>query len=254
MTKQSLVLVQIFGLILLSACNSMPDGAESRSEAGDDKPFLLNYPNLDDPDGRVVLSNDKVVLQRLVVPGGEWEGVHSHPGNQLYVHIRGGEWSGRLGGEIEYWGVDSPDGEIGWMDAIPLTAGHNSGNTGDSAIDLIYITLKSDKPIEPDLEASSQSYPDVASAVEFENHRIIAQRVHLAPGQWTGPHQRPGDQVYVVVKGGSWTERRSDGSASRPEIVEDGAVGWLESSDQSLGHDLGNTGDSTIEFVLVTIK
>ena len=252
--QRSLTIIAIAVLTVVSACSSAPDIAESRTVAEEDKPFLLNYPNLADPDGRVVLSNDKVVLQRLVVPAGEWEGVHSHPGNQLYVHIRGGEWSGRLGGEIEYWGIESPDGEIGWMDAIPLSAGHNSGNTGDTPIDLIYITLKSAFPIEPDVQTSAQAYPNVPSVVEFENERIIAQRVRLEPGQWTGPYTRSGNQVYVVVKGGRWTERRSGDSANRPEVVEAGAVGWMEADNQPLGRDLGNTGDTTIEFVLVTIK
>jgi len=87
----------------------------------EDKPFLLNYPNLENSDGEVVLTNEHVVLQRLVVGPGEWEGVHSHPGNQIFVHIKGGEWSGRLGGEIEYSDTMSPDGEVGWMDAC-LTA------------------------------------------------------------------------------------------------------------------------------------
>ena len=97
----------------------------------DDKQFLLTYPNLEDSDGEVVLTNEYVVLQRLVVGPGEWEGIHSHPGNQIFVHIKGGEWSSGLGGRPEYSGIASPDGEVGWMDAIPLSAGHESGNTGD---------------------------------------------------------------------------------------------------------------------------
>ena len=109
----------------------------------------MNYPNLENPDGRVVLTNGHVVLQRLFVPAGEWEGLHSHPGNQIYVHIEGGFWSGRLGGELEYQDVYSPDGEVGWMDEIPLSAGHESGNTGKTPIDLVYVTLKTDGPIGP---------------------------------------------------------------------------------------------------------
>ena len=111
----------------------------------------MTYPDLENSDGDVVLENEHVVLQRLVVGPGEWEGIHSHPGNQLYVHIKGGEWSGRIGGEPEYSGIVSKDGEVGWMDAIPLSAGHDSGNTGDTPIDLIYVTLKGDAPIAPDV-------------------------------------------------------------------------------------------------------
>ena len=127
--------------------------------AENDKHFLLTYPNLDNSAGEVVLTNDHVVLQRLVVGPGEWEGVHSHPGNQIYVHIRGGEWSGRVGGKSDYPGIVSPDGEVGWMDAIPLSAGHESGNTGDTPIDLIYVTLKDDAPIAPKIEHAPQIYP-----------------------------------------------------------------------------------------------
>ena len=51
--------------------------------AEEDKPFLLTYPNLENSGGEVVLTNEHVVLQRLVVGPGDWEGVHSHPGNQI---------------------------------------------------------------------------------------------------------------------------------------------------------------------------
>jgi hypothetical protein len=36
--------------------------------------------------------------------------------------------------------------------------------------------------------------------------------------------------------------------------VEAGSVGWLDAIDISERHDVGNTGDTTLDFVLVTIK
>ena len=155
-----------------------------------DKQFLLTYPNLDDSNGEVVLTNDHVVLQRLVVPAGEWEGIHSHPGNQIYVHIKGGEWSGLIGGKPEYSRIVDEDGAVGWMDAIPLSAGHDSGNTGDTPIDLIYVTLKEDAPIAPEIEHVAQIYPNIPLELLLENHRVIVQRVQVDPGQWTGVHSR----------------------------------------------------------------
>ncbi len=135
-------------ILLLAAFTSNAKNTKMMKHVDEsDRQFLLNYPNLENADGEVVLTNDHVVLQRLVVGPGEWEGIHSHPGNQLYVHIKGGEWSGRLGGKSEYSGSVDEDGAVGWMDAIPFSAGHNSGNTGDTPIDLIYVTLKSDAPI-----------------------------------------------------------------------------------------------------------
>jgi quercetin dioxygenase-like cupin family protein len=241
-------------LLLAAVSGSAQDGTTPEMVAEADKPFLLNYPNLEDPDGRVVLSNEHVVLQRLVVPAGEWEGIHSHPGNQIYVHIVGGEWSGRLGGETEYSGIVSPDGGVGWMDAIPLSAGHNSGNTGDTPIDLIYVTLKKDAPLAPEAEHSPQEFPDMQLDLLLENDRMIVQRAILEPGLWTGEHGHPGNQVYVLIKGGISAERRGGVSYGPSRDLPAGSVGWLAALDLSEAHDVGNTGDTTMEIVLVTIK
>ncbi|MDG1708831.1 MAG: hypothetical protein P8H03_08705, partial [Emcibacteraceae bacterium] len=164
-----------------------------------DKPFLLNYANLDKPFGDVVFTNEHVVLQRFLVGAGEWEGVHSHPGNQIYIHIKGGLWSGRLGGELEYVGPVDEDGAVGWMDAIPFSAGHDSGNTGDAPIDLMYVTLKGDAPIAPDAQHSPQVYPNAPMEMIIDNDRVFVQRLLIEPGEWTGIHSDLGNQVYVHV-------------------------------------------------------
>lgn len=105
---------------------------------GPPNPCHQYYPNIA---GEVLLENDKLVVQRYVVQPGEWEGIHRHPADQLYVHIKGGEWTVRYG-EQETTSV-SPDGEIGWSDkALSLEAMHQSGNTGDEPIDFMWITLK----------------------------------------------------------------------------------------------------------------
>ncbi|MGI9221679.1 MAG: hypothetical protein ACR2QS_11665 [Woeseiaceae bacterium] len=226
----------------------------SKEVGEDDKPFLLHYPNLDDPEGIVVFSNDYVVLQRLIVGPGEWEGVHSHPGNQVYVHIHGGEWTGRLGDQYEYFEEISPDGEVGWMDAIPIEVEHDSGNTGDTPIDLIYVTLKTDAPIAPDANHARQQYPCVPLRLEIENDRIIVQRGFVEPGRWTGVHAHPGNQVYIQINGGHWSKRRNGGPVTPAEYIHAGGVCWIDAVGANAGHEFGNTGAETIEFVLVTIK
>jgi mannose-6-phosphate isomerase-like protein (cupin superfamily) len=241
-------------LLLAAFTSSAQDTKMSNQVAEDDKQFLLTYPNLDNSDGEVVLTNDHVVLQRLVVPAGEWEGIHSHPGNQIYVHIKGGEWSGRIGGKSDYSGSVDEDGAVGWMDAIPLSAGHESGNTGDTPIDLIYVTLKSNASIAPEVEHLPQIYPNIPLELLLENDRMIVQRVRVEPGQWTGIHSHPGNQVYIHIKGGIWSERR-DGVQSPPSpFSKAGSVGWMDAIDLSAGHEFGNTGDTTIDLVLVTLK
>ena len=36
----------------------------------------------------------------------------------------------------------SETGSVGWYDAVDSSEGHESGNTGDTTIDLVWITLK----------------------------------------------------------------------------------------------------------------
>ncbi len=98
---------------------------------------LQHYPNLA---GDVVFENDRLVVQRFVIQPGQWEGIHAHPGHQLYVHIRGGTWTVRYGDKEEV--SIEKDGSVGWQDAVDLSARHESGNTGDAPIEWLWITLK----------------------------------------------------------------------------------------------------------------
>ncbi len=251
---RSLTMCIVLILVLAACARSARNNTASEPVMEPDKQFLLTYPNLADPDGEVVLENKHVVLQRLIVGPGEWEGIHSHPGNQVYVHIKGGEWSGRIGGKAEYSAEVDEDGAVGWMDAIPLSAAHDSGNTGDTPIDLIYVTLKGDGPIAPEPQHAPQVYPNIALELLLENHLMIVQRLQVEPGQWTGLHSHPGNQVYLYIKGGTWSERR-DGVQSPPSpFAEAGSAGWIDAVDSDKEHESGNTGDTTIDLILVTLK
>ena len=131
-----------FVVLLLAAFGSGVQAGEVPRQDADGIPFLLTYPNLDNPDGEILLDNEHVVVQRFVVPPGEWEGIHSHPGNQVFIHIKGGTWAGRMGGVQSPTTSGRADGAVGWMDAIDLSEGHESGNVGDTTIDLVWVTLK----------------------------------------------------------------------------------------------------------------
>ncbi len=223
-------------------------------ETSEDIPFLLTYPNLDNPDGEVLLDNEHVVVQRFIVPPGEWEGLHAHPGNQVYVHVVGGTWSGRAGGESTYSDSVSETGAVGWMERIPLSEGHESGNTGDTPIDLIWVTLKADSPIRPDFDHQALVYPEIPMDLLLENERVIVQRVQVEPGQWEGIHSHPGYQVFVHVKGGTWAGRMGGEELPTRNVRADGHVGWMEAIDISEEHESGNVGDTTIDLVWITLK
>ena len=100
----------------------------------------LNYPNIP---GEDLLENDSVIVQRFVVNPGQWEGVHAHHPDMLYIHIKGGQWAARSKGEAPHaYPHPSADGSVGWMPTIPLSEQHQSGNVGANPIDLIWVTLK----------------------------------------------------------------------------------------------------------------
>jgi len=117
------------------------DGRGQNAVAGGsgahDPNCYLNYPNIP---GQTLLENDRLVVQKFVVKPGQWEGIHSHPGNQLFVHLKGGTWAVRFG-DKETVSTD-PDGAIGWYNSVNLSQRHQSGNVGTEPIELLWITLK----------------------------------------------------------------------------------------------------------------
>ena len=117
-----------------------PAAAAAQGSAQTPKKGYLNYPNIP---GEDLLENDLVIVQRFTVNPGQWEGVHAHHPDMLYIHIKGGQWAARSYKQAEHaYPNPSPDGEVGWMDTIGLEQGHESGNIGKTPIDLIWVTLK----------------------------------------------------------------------------------------------------------------
>jgi quercetin dioxygenase-like cupin family protein len=100
----------------------------------------LDYPNIP---GEDLLDNDFVIVQRFTVNPNQWEGVHAHHPNMLYIFIKGGLWAERSRHSPEHQDPEAaPDGEVGWMPVIDVDEGHESGNVGKEPSDFIWVTLK----------------------------------------------------------------------------------------------------------------
>ncbi len=118
-----------------------PVAASAESSPGAPPKYrYLNYPNIP---GEDLLENDLVIVQRFIVNPGQWEGVHAHHPDMLFIHVKGGQWAVRSKHETEHaYPAPSPDGEVGWEPTIDISEGHESGNVGRNPIDLIWVTLK----------------------------------------------------------------------------------------------------------------
>ena len=255
---QRVLMLHVFVLLVTAGCTAAaPPETTPELRTTANKQFLLTYPNLADPNGEVLLENDFVVVQRFVVQPGEWEGLHAHPGNQVYIHIKGGIWSGRRGG-VQRDGTNfSEAGSVGWMEPIPLSERHESGNTGDTPIDLIWVTLKKDGPVSAPGTQFLLDYPNLADPdgeLLLENERVVVQRFVVQPGEWEGLHAHPGNQVYIHIKGGIWSGRRGGVQRDGTNFSEAGSVGWMEPIPLSERHESGNTGNTPIDLIWVTLK
>jgi hypothetical protein len=134
MKNQAVVVMLALGLMIGPATGQNAPASNSTPK---DENCYVHYPNIP---GETLLDNDRMVVQKFVVKPGQWEGLHSHPGNQLYVHLKGGKWAVRYGDKETV--SDSPDGSIGWYNAVKLSEKHQSGNVGTEPIELLWITLK----------------------------------------------------------------------------------------------------------------
>jgi hypothetical protein len=119
---------------------ALKPAAASATTSAAPKYAYLDYPLIP---GEDLLENDFVIVQRFLVAAGQWEGVHAHHPDMLYIHIKGGQWGARSYSEPEHpYDHAALDGEVGWMPTIDISEGHESGNIGKEPIDLIWVTLK----------------------------------------------------------------------------------------------------------------
>jgi quercetin dioxygenase-like cupin family protein len=109
-------------------------GSEADSEGQ-----YLGYPNVP---GEDLLENELLIVQRFVLNPGQWEGVHAHGPNSLYIFVRGGQWISKTYTNPKQASGNSPDGSVGWMPRSDISEGHQSGNVGKHPSEVVWVILK----------------------------------------------------------------------------------------------------------------
>jgi mannose-6-phosphate isomerase-like protein (cupin superfamily) len=208
------------------------------------------YANLQ---GKVLLDNPRVLVQKFIVKPGQSTGWRSHSGDQLLVFIKGGVLTSKAG-RSTLW----RDGRVMWQSAA-TAVDEDSTNTGAAPIEMIWVTLK---PVAAAAAASGTppkyrylNYPNIPGEDLLENDLVIVQRFTVNPGQWEGVHAHHPDMLFIHVKGGQWAVRsKHEPEHAYPEAAPDGEVGWEPTIDISEGHESGNIGKTPIDLIWVTLK
>ena len=209
--------------------------------------------------GTVQLDNERVLVQKLVIPAGASTGRPLHGGDQLQVFIGGGVLKSLSSGRETLW----KPGRVVWRDA-PDPCWHGYLNSGAAPIEMIWVSLKPPAPhaasarvgaVQAKPRHAYLDYPLIPGEDLLENDRVIVQRFLVNPGQWEGVHAHHPGMLYIHVKGGQWGAR----SYSEPEHpydhrAVDGEVGWMPTIDISEGHESGNIGSEPIDLIWVTLK
>lgn len=92
------------------------------------------------------------------------------------------------------------------------------------------------------------TFANLKGELELDNDRVRVEKFVIAPGESTGAHTHPADQLLVFVKGGVLK-----GASGRSTLWRDGRVVWQRAGDAA---DPGSTnvGKAPIEIICVNVK
>jgi hypothetical protein len=235
----------------------IPTRAAARDVLDADIPTYANFR------GQTVLNNDRLVVQRFVIPAGAWVGRHTAIGNQLWVQMNDGVW--QLHNDPTKL-LKQTAGTVGWVEQAENDDGEI--NAGMTPIELLWVTLKPHTASAEEIAAMKNYrlvYPNIPGLTLIENDEVVVQRFVVWPGEWEGPHYHPGNQLYIhihrdgaiwdVLQAGKDSVSESAGREPRvASLAESLGIGMEPAIPPSEYHQSGNVGTGPFDLMWVTLK
>ena len=195
---------------------------------------------------QLVFANDDVAILNNLYPPHSDSGFHEHPRELFYVTVAAARASTQKPGQPVVTPKQMPPtGSVGFnvMTSEPFV--HRVVNTDSKPYHVIAIELRRVTPSGQPVTARSNGYLQI-----FDNARLRAWRVVLAPGQSIPAITQAANGVRVVVRGGAL-------ATARPGMPDQTLA--LQNADfafQPAGgtRSLRNIGKTTIELVELELK
>jgi quercetin dioxygenase-like cupin family protein len=186
--------------------------------------------------------NDFVRIWDVTVPGGEATLWHIHRNDNVVITLAGANLrlENASGAPVEaQW-------KFGDVRFAKATYTHRAINIGVTPFHNLTIEL-----LNPSASAFQDSAPpnEAGRAPVFENDRVRAYRLSLAPGEVIGTHTHPFPGVVVTLTAGE-IEVTADGKSVRHPVKEND-VSWRAGG---VTHSIRNVGKTTFEAVDIELK
>ena len=194
---------------------------------------------------QLVFANDDVaVLKNLYPPRGDSE-YHIHPRELFFVLVTAAHMSTQQPGQPLSEPQHRPAGSVGYnlMAAEPFV--HRVINNDDQPLAVVAVEIRRHAPSGSALTNRGDAYAQI-----FDNPRLRAWRVVLAPGQSVAALTQRANGMRVVVRGGLLRTSRP-GVPDQTLALENGDFAYQEAGETRA---LFNAGAATVELVEFELK
>lgn len=202
-------------------------------------------PVTSEPSHKIRFDNGKVRVYEVILPKGKGTLPHQHRADNFAVILSNSEITNApLAGKPVTHKVRA--GGVGFASTAKGPYSHRVVASGDSPFHVALLELLSPKP---DGAAGANQKPNPPFKVVRENSRGRVYSIALAPGESTGPFERPGSTAVFAISSGRVAEE-TDGKPDRLWDLEPGRFKWVGTAERL---SLKNVGARPVRLVEIEV-